>query len=126
MIAGLSSGSVMGLLRFLFGFRGRIGRRQFLAGAAFWLAVVAAAFGLLVKAPWFAASHFAAVIAVAAISSAALQTKRFHDRNRSGWRVIVFGVLVLVSPILPVMIVPLLVLCIEHLVELMIIAGTAG
>ncbi|WP_243374289.1 DUF805 domain-containing protein [Microvirga solisilvae] len=117
---------MLAIFKFLFSFRGRIGRRQFLYGIAFWAAVLTIGFALYLKTFWINLSPLTLLILIAAMSCTALQVKRFHDRNRTGWRVTVFCILFLTSAISPIAFAPLLLVSIEHFVELLIMAGTKG
>ncbi len=117
---------MLSFLKFFFSSKGRIGRLEFLYGIAFWIAVLAIAFAFYLKTFWINLSPLTLLVFVAAFSCTALQIKRFHDRNRTGWRVTVFCVLFFTSAISPIAFAPLLLVSIEHFVELLIMAGTKG
>ncbi|WP_114944686.1 DUF805 domain-containing protein [Microvirga calopogonii] len=114
------------VLRFFFSFQGRIGRLQFLYGILFWAAALTVAFTVYLETIWFCLSPLTLIVLVAAVSCTALQVKRFHDRNRTGWRVSIFCILFLTTAIFPVSLATLLLVSIEHMVELLIMAGTRG
>jgi uncharacterized membrane protein YhaH (DUF805 family) len=114
------------ILSFFFNFRGRIGRLQFLYGISFWAVVLGLIFVTYFKTTWLGTLPLTLIVLIAAVSCSALQVKRFHDRNRTGWRVSIFCFLFLTGAIYPLALVPLLLVCIEHMVELLIIAGTKG
>jgi uncharacterized membrane protein YhaH (DUF805 family) len=124
MILGLAA--MWAILSFFFSFRGRIGRMQFLYGVLFWAVALVLAFTAYLKTIWLNISPLTLIILIAAVSCTALQVKRFHDRNRTGWRVSIFCFLFLTSAISPVAFAPLLLVSIEHMVELLIMAGTKG
>ncbi len=117
---------MLAIIKFFFSFKGRIGRLQFLYGIALWMVVLAIAFVFYLKTFWINISPLTLLILIAAISCTALQVKRFHDRNRTGWRVSIFCFLFITGAISPVAFAPLLLVSIEHLVELLIMAGTKG
>ncbi|WP_246180185.1 DUF805 domain-containing protein [Microvirga thermotolerans] len=114
------------ILRFFFSFRGRIGRLQFFYGILFWAVVLTVTFTVHLNSVWFSFSPSTLIVLVAAVSCTALQVKRFHDRNRTGWRVSIFCILFVASAIFHPLFVGLLAVSIEHMVELLIMAGTKG
>ena len=114
----------MRVLFFIFSFEGRIGRRAFIAGSFLWILILGGVCGMILWGP--ATCGYIALVVVlvpALMSSCALQVKRFHDRNRSGWRVLVFLVLLITSPLDPFAGFAFLI---EHVVELFLIGGTKG
>lgn len=89
-----------------------------MATGVFWALCLAGAIGLLVSTDSLLSYLLAGAIGAGAVfSSCVLQMKRFHDRNRSGWRMLVFVFLLLTDPLLAIS---------EHLVEMFIIGGTRG
>jgi uncharacterized membrane protein YhaH (DUF805 family) len=75
----------MDILYIFFSFRGRIGRREYWS-AAFKFAVVFAVAGMVIE--YVAKEHvwIACFIMFSLFWPAfAIQTKRWHDRNKSGW-----------------------------------------
>jgi uncharacterized membrane protein YhaH (DUF805 family) len=114
------------IISFFFSFKGRIGRLQFLYGIVFWTVALAVSFSLYLETFWVNLSPLTLLVLVAALSCTALQVKRFHDRNRTGWRVTIFCFLFITSAISPVAFAPLLLVSVEHFVELLIMAGTKG
>ena len=89
----------MKLQKILFSFEGRIGRRTY------WLAILAVivAVQVLTFAPFLLESETAAVLMLALTSQViwllslwpilAVGSKRLHDRNKSGWWLLVFWLL---------------------------------
>ena len=75
----------MDILYMFFSFRGRIDRREYWS-AAFKLAVVYAVAGLMIE---YAAMENVWIACIIMFSlfwpPLAIQTKRWHDRNKSGW-----------------------------------------
>ncbi len=80
----------MNILHVLFGFSGRINRAKFwLAALIYFIAIFFAAVGLaIVSEPfkWVAA----AIYVLLPISSVAVGVKRLHDRDKSGWWLLMF------------------------------------
>jgi uncharacterized membrane protein YhaH (DUF805 family) len=83
-------------LELLFGFRGRINRAKYwLTFLIYFVALFALyiLFGLFFPSPqipWASFLTFAIPFILIVISSVALAIKRLHDRNKSGWRILLF------------------------------------
>jgi uncharacterized membrane protein YhaH (DUF805 family) len=102
-------GATMNFAHVLFGFSGRINRAKYWLAALFWFLVAIAAFGVVIFLIGVGASDFSAddiggviaafglgilVIAIVLIamliSYFAVGIKRLHDRNKSGWWILLF------------------------------------
>jgi len=93
----------MSFAHVLFGFSGRINRGKYWAAVVFWIVVLIVASGIIISLIGLGASDFSAddvggVIAalgagiVVIISYFAVGIKRLHDRNKSGWWILLFYV----------------------------------
>jgi uncharacterized membrane protein YhaH (DUF805 family) len=76
----------------LFGFRGRIGRATWWITGFIWGVILTAAeiYRPSIQPPEFGKWLFVAVGAVYVLSVVALGIKRLHDRDKSGWRLLIF------------------------------------
>jgi uncharacterized membrane protein YhaH (DUF805 family) len=78
----------------LFSFRGRINRAKYwlaiLVYLIFWLIMVAIAFATAFIAPWLMFILFGIAIIPSIISGIAIGIKRLHDRDKSGWWLLLF------------------------------------
>ncbi len=145
----------MGLWHLLFGFSGRIHRAKYWLGVVLWALAGLLAFGIILNVTWHAISAYSAdntggfianlglgiVLCVVVgiptlISGCAIGVKRLHDRNRSGWWILVFyfgpSVLNLIdrladSAVLSfVLQLAIVVVAVWGLVELGFLRGTVG
>lgn len=82
----------MRLLRLLFDFRGRIGRGTWWITGFIWAVVltVAEVYRPSIAPPERGKWLYVAIAAVYVVSVVALGIKRLHDRDRSGWRLLIF------------------------------------
>ena len=78
--------------RLLFGFHGRIGRATWWITGLIWGVILTAAevYRPSIEPPERGKWLLAAVAAVYVLSAVALGIKRLHDRDRSGWRILIF------------------------------------
>jgi uncharacterized membrane protein YhaH (DUF805 family) len=87
----------MNIVHVLFGFHGRINRAKFwLAALIYFIAIFFAAVGLAIASEpfkWVAAAIYVLLL----ISSVAVGVKRLHDRDKSGWWLLLFYV----APVVP-------------------------
>ena len=76
----------------LFGFRGRIGRATWWITGFIWgiILTAAEAYRPSIEPPELGKWLFVAIAAVYVLSVVALGIKRLHDRDRSGWRLLIF------------------------------------
>ena len=76
----------------LFGFRGRIGRATWWITGFIWGVILTAAevYRPSVEPAELGKWLFIAIAAVYVLSVVALAIKRLHDRDRSGWRILIF------------------------------------
>lgn len=145
----------MGVGHFLFGFSGRINRAKYWLGAVLWtvaffigflaiLSVVGHGFWALSadNVGGFLANLGLGIILLVVlvvpmmISGCAIGVKRLHDRNRSGWLILLFYFGPIVLPVIDrsadsavatfALSLAVLVICIWALVELGFLRGTAG
>jgi len=94
------------LLIFLFSPKGRIGRLEFFLGMLFLMAVLSIITLLYERSSWLPFKFYMVILLPIGVSIVILQIKRFHDRNRSGWRLLVFLLLYLPQVLLIVTAVP--------------------
>ena len=144
----------MGFGHLLFGFTGRINRAKYWLGVVLWTLAGMVAFGLILNVMWHAASAYSddntgglianlglgiilivVVMIPVFVSGFAIGVKRLHDRNRSGWWILLFyggpGVLDAIDRLADSAILSfvlqsaILVVAIWGLVELGFLRGTA-
>jgi uncharacterized membrane protein YhaH (DUF805 family) len=134
----------MGWLHLLFGFKGRIGRAQFLTALVVWLVaglvffvlseLIAPAYEIGRDAPVLIGLRIVLELAFAA-SMIAVGIKRLHDRNKSPWWLVVFYVVpVLALPIVawfvtamaPALFYAGMLIALWALVELGFVRGSIG
>jgi len=89
----------MDLIHLLFSFEGRIGRGQFWLAVAIWMGFAIVVYGLIglfiyvfdIRPPLTFSYVVAAIVYIPILVSAVVVgIKRLHDRNRSGWWLLVF------------------------------------
>lgn len=76
----------------LFGFRGRLARMPYWIGTAVSVLVMVVAFLLFVadtQSPW-ALAVFMLLVLIGSFIGIALSLKRLHDRNKSGWWLLIY------------------------------------